>query len=91
MIVSGASIEAFLTRDAGVFFLTIAHTTGKSKADRSMGSLRSFVETEVQQAFKALGYEASLGSVQNSRRPELGQFQCNGAMSAAKAARVVFV
>jgi arginyl-tRNA synthetase len=38
-------------------------------------------------AFAAEGLERSLGLVQASDRPDLAQFQCNGALSAAKAAR----
>jgi len=36
-------------------------------------------------AFGTLGFPAELGEVVPSQRPELAQFQCNGAMSAAKA------
>lgn len=35
-------------------------------------------------AFVALGLEASLGAVRRSDRPDLADFQCNGAMAAAK-------
>jgi arginyl-tRNA synthetase len=35
-------------------------------------------------AFEAAGIERSLGEVVVSQRPELGQFQCNGALPAAK-------
>jgi arginyl-tRNA synthetase len=38
------------------------------------------------QAFSQLGFPAALGEVVPSQRPELAQFQCNGAMSAAKTA-----
>ena len=34
--------------------------------------------------FSAAGYDAALGRVVVSARPDLCQFQCNGAMSAAK-------
>ncbi|MEX1126383.1 MAG: arginine--tRNA ligase [Acidimicrobiia bacterium] len=37
-------------------------------------------------AFSKLGFPAALGEVVPSQRPELAQFQCNGAMSAAKVA-----
>ena len=36
------------------------------------------------EAFSKLGFPAGLGEVVPSQRPELAQFQCNGAMSAAK-------
>lgn len=35
-------------------------------------------------AFVALGLEASLGAMRRSDRPDLADFQCNGAMAAAK-------
>ncbi len=38
------------------------------------------------QAFSQLGFPAALGEVVPSQRPELAQFQCNGAMAAAKTA-----
>ena len=38
-------------------------------------------------AFAAEGFAAELGSVQASDRPDLAQFQCNGALAAAKAAK----
>lgn len=37
-------------------------------------------------AFTSIGLSEELGSVSVSNRPELGQFQCNGALAAAKAA-----
>lgn len=39
----------------------------------------------LQEAFEAAGYDPSYGQVVKSNRPDLCQFQCNGAMSAAKA------
>ncbi len=38
-------------------------------------------------AFAAEGYPAELGFVQASNRPDLAQFQCNGALAAAKQAK----
>lgn len=38
-------------------------------------------------AFEAVGLDPSYGEVVVSARPDLGQFQCNGALPAAKAAR----
>lgn len=35
-------------------------------------------------AFKAIGADAALGTVRLSDRPDLAQFQCNGALAAAK-------
>jgi arginyl-tRNA synthetase len=39
-------------------------------------------------AFAAEGLDAALGAVQRSDRPDLAQFQCNGALAAAKAAKL---
>lgn len=36
------------------------------------------------EAFEKIGLEAALGQVKRSDRPDLGQFQCNGAMAGAK-------
>ncbi len=36
------------------------------------------------QAFEACGYDTKYGQVVTSGRPDLCQFQCNGALSAAK-------
>jgi arginyl-tRNA synthetase len=38
-------------------------------------------------AFAKLGLDAGLGAVRRSDRPDLADFQCNGAMAAAKAAK----
>src|SRR6202012_4069415 len=38
-------------------------------------------------AFAAEGLSESFGQVQRSDRPDLAQFQCNGALAAAKAAK----
>ena len=35
-------------------------------------------------AFAALGLDAALGAMRRSDRPDLADFQCNGAMAAAK-------
>lgn len=50
-----------------------------------MTSLKQLLTTRVGAAFEAAGYEARFGTVSRSDRPDLGQFQCNGAMAAAKA------
>ena len=39
-------------------------------------------------AFAAEGFDASLGAVRPSDRPDLAQFQCNGALAAARAAKL---
>lgn len=50
-----------------------------------MASLREKLTTIFQDAFERIGLDGSLGAVEESGRPELGQFQCNGALPAAKA------
>ncbi len=49
-------------------------------------SLQSHLSELAGQAFDALGLARELGEVVPSARPELSQFQCNGAMGAAKLA-----
>lgn len=49
-------------------------------------SLASHLSGLVGTAFSELGLDPGLGSVLPSNRPELAQFQCNGAMAAAKSA-----
>ncbi len=39
-------------------------------------------------AFAAEGFDVSFGAVRPSDRPDLAQFQCNGALAAAKAAKI---
>jgi arginyl-tRNA synthetase len=45
------------------------------------------LSTIVGAAFAAEGFDASFGAVRASDRPDLAQFQCNGALAAAKAAK----
>ncbi|HBJ93950.1 MAG TPA: arginine--tRNA ligase, partial [Hyphomonadaceae bacterium] len=52
-----------------------------------MADIASELSTACGQAFEAIGLEAKLGMVRRSDRPDLADFQCNGAMAAAKAAR----
>ncbi len=47
-------------------------------------SLLTELSVLVGSAFAAVGVDASLGSVVVSQRPDLAQFQCNGAMAGAK-------
>ena len=49
-------------------------------------SLLTDLSAIVGAAFERLGLDAALGEVVRSQRPELGQFQCNGALAGAKAA-----
>ncbi len=52
-----------------------------------MLSLLEKLSAEVGKTFSSLGLPAELGSVRASDRPDLCQFQCNGAMAAAKQAK----
>lgn len=52
-----------------------------------MTSLAAHLTGIVRDAFDAEGLPPALGLVTVSNRPDLGQFQCNGALPAAKAAR----
>src|SRR5436190_14807813 len=52
-----------------------------------MTSLVGELSAIVGQAFAAEGFPAELGAVHVSDRPDLAQFQCNGALPAAKQAK----
>lgn len=51
-----------------------------------MASLAGELTAAAGAAFEAMGLEARFGEVRRSDKPELADFQCNGAMAAAKAA-----
>lgn len=50
-----------------------------------MASLREQITTIVAEAFAACGFDGKYGKVAVSDRPDMGQFQCNGTLVAAKA------
>ncbi|MEE1030682.1 MAG: arginine--tRNA ligase [Ruminococcus sp.] len=52
-----------------------------------MNTLIELITEEVKSAFSNAGYDASYGRVTLSNRPDLCEYQCNGAMAAAKAYR----
>ncbi|MBI5015835.1 MAG: arginine--tRNA ligase [Deltaproteobacteria bacterium] len=52
-----------------------------------MGSLTQQLTVLVARSFEACGLDPKFGEVVVSQRPELGQFQCNGALPAARIAR----
>src|SRR5271154_7002232 len=52
-----------------------------------MTSLTAELSAIAGRAFEAEGFAASLGTVNASDRPDLAQFQCNGALAAAKLAK----
>lgn len=49
-----------------------------------MQKFLDIISEEVKQAFEAAGYNKELGKVTVSNRPDLCEFQCNGAMAGAK-------
>lgn len=49
-----------------------------------MKKILDLISEEMQQAFEKAGYGAELGKVTLSNRPDLCEYQCNGAMAGAK-------
>ena len=49
-----------------------------------MKKILELITAKMEQAFADAGYEASFGRVTVSNRPDLCEYQCNGALSAAK-------
>lgn len=49
-----------------------------------MKQLLEMISEEMGRAFEAAGYDAALGRVTVSNRPDLCEYQCNGAMAGAK-------
>ena len=49
-----------------------------------MKKFLELISEEMGKAFEAAGYQADLGKVTISNRPDLCEYQCNGAMAAAK-------
>ena len=49
-----------------------------------MKKLLDLISDEIKNAFEAAGYERELGKVTISNRPDLCEYQCNGAMAGAK-------
>lgn len=52
-----------------------------------MNTLIKWINQEIENAFTQCGYDKDYGMVTRSNRPDLCQYQCNGALSAAKAYR----
>ena len=50
-----------------------------------MKQLLEVLSKEMGEAFAAAGYDESMGRVSVSARPDLAEYQCNGAMAGAKA------
>ena len=49
-----------------------------------MKKILDLISEEMQQAFELAGYDSNLGKVTFSNRPDLCEYQCNGAMAGAK-------
>ena len=49
-----------------------------------MKKFLELISEEMGKGFEAAGYEAQLGRVTVSNRPDLCEYQCNGAMAGAK-------
>ena len=49
-----------------------------------MKTLLELITIEMKEAFEAAGYDAAFAKVTLSNRPDLCEYQCNGAMAAAK-------
>lgn len=49
-----------------------------------MKKILDLISEEMQQAFEVAGYDSNLGKVTLSNRPDLCEYQCNGAMAGAK-------
>lgn len=49
-----------------------------------MKKILDMLTEEMQKAFEAAGYDGALGKVTASNRPDLCEYQCNGAMAGAK-------
>ena len=49
-----------------------------------MEKILDIITEKMQAAFSAAGYDASFGRVNVSNRPDLCEYQCNGALAAAK-------
>lgn len=52
-----------------------------------MNTIIDLISEEVKAAFREAGYDSSYGKVTLSNRPDLCEYQCNGAMAVAKAYR----
>ncbi|MGN0323863.1 MAG: arginine--tRNA ligase [Oliverpabstia sp.] len=52
-----------------------------------MNTILDLISNEVKAAFQNAGYDAAYGKVTLSNRPDLCEYQCNGAMAAAKVYR----
>ena len=56
----------------------------RNAGEKNMKKILDLITGEVTQAFVDCGYDAKYGKVTLSNRPDLCEYQCNGAMAAAK-------
>lgn len=56
----------------------------KRKRKRKMEKILDVISKEMKKAFTVAGYDGELGKVTLSNRPDLCEYQCNGAMAGAK-------
>ena len=49
-----------------------------------MQKFLDMISQDMMQAFEEAGYDPALGRVTVSNRPDLAEYQCNGAMAGAK-------
>ena len=54
-----------------------------------MSSLKRNISEKFGKIFQEMGFEAKFGQVVESQRPDLCQFQCNGALAVAKSAKKI--
>jgi arginyl-tRNA synthetase len=55
-----------------------------NRLELNMKKIIDLIADELMQAFEAKGYDSKYGTVTISNRPDLCQYQCNGALTAAK-------
>ena len=58
--------------------------TGERHGIKIMKKFLNLISEEIMQAFEDAGYDRELGRVTLSNRPDLCEYQCNGAMAGAK-------
>lgn len=58
--------------------------TSRWGMENTMQKILDLISEKMKQAFEATGYSADLGKVTLSNRPDLCEYQCNGAMAGAK-------
>ena len=59
--------------------------TKRTGGRRDMKKIMDLIAEELTAAFEKAGYDAKFAKVTLSNRPDLCEYQCNGAMAAAKA------